>query len=378
MPPDEWGSTIQPAVSSLWYGPNNSSRRFYNFFSVRDSRGLCPTGWYVPKSADWLELIEFLGGAQVAGGKMKSTSGWWSDNMGGNGTNESGFTGEGTGSFDGDNRYMDEFYGHWMEDDPTNARYLLLSRYHGAAERRFTNPSSGLSVRCIRGPFPGCTDPAFQEYNPTSHLDDGSCSTPHVIGCADVEACNYDDNVTLPDESCFYPVAGSCDFQCGDDIVFEGYTYTTELIGGNCWFTQNLRNTPSVAPFMDGSGCGQPVTQVWGYYGGDVSEAQTMVQAGANVYYSSYYIDVENACPTGFRTPTSLELSSLSVEDIEISETTLLCWGETWDGISTYWYRDPEGQIGLYLLHHSGPSWEQGSSNSMDQYRLSHIKCVLD
>jgi len=50
---------------------------------------LCPVGWHVPSDDEWTELRDFLGGEDVAGGKMKSTSGW---NNSGNGTNESGFT----------------------------------------------------------------------------------------------------------------------------------------------------------------------------------------------------------------------------------------------------------------------------------------------
>ena len=44
----------------------------YNWYAVTDSRGLCPVGWRIPTEADWEELIDFLGGADIAGGKLKS------------------------------------------------------------------------------------------------------------------------------------------------------------------------------------------------------------------------------------------------------------------------------------------------------------------
>lgn len=44
----------------------------YNFYAVSDSRGLCPTGWRVPTDDDWEELVTFLGGEDIAGGKLKS------------------------------------------------------------------------------------------------------------------------------------------------------------------------------------------------------------------------------------------------------------------------------------------------------------------
>ena len=33
------------------------------------------------------------------------------------------------------------------------------------------------------GPPAGCTDPGFVEYNPMAVIDDGSCSTPVILGC---------------------------------------------------------------------------------------------------------------------------------------------------------------------------------------------------
>ena len=33
---------------------------------------VCPVGWHVPSNAEWNQLISYLGGSAVAGGKMKS------------------------------------------------------------------------------------------------------------------------------------------------------------------------------------------------------------------------------------------------------------------------------------------------------------------
>jgi len=63
----------------------------YNWASVNTGT-LCPTGWHVPTSTEWLSLTDNLGGVSVAGGKMKETgfSHWTSPNTGTN--NSSGFT----------------------------------------------------------------------------------------------------------------------------------------------------------------------------------------------------------------------------------------------------------------------------------------------
>lgn len=148
------GEAHQPAW--CYAEPNDpvSVKRFhklYNWYAVHDSRGLAPNGWHVPStSLEWADLTEFLGGEDMAGGKMKSTRGW----NNGNGTNESGFAG-----LPGGLRYANgtfEFVGsmgYWWSssDDPIGGvwgRYLdasnsKISRWEGHKE-------SGLSVRCVK------------------------------------------------------------------------------------------------------------------------------------------------------------------------------------------------------------------------------------
>ena len=42
----------------------------YNFFSIETGK-LCPTGWHVPSNAEWETLVDYLGGKETAGGKLK-------------------------------------------------------------------------------------------------------------------------------------------------------------------------------------------------------------------------------------------------------------------------------------------------------------------
>jgi uncharacterized protein (TIGR02145 family) len=61
-------------------------------------QGICPKGWHLPSAAEWTILFNNLGGAQVAGGAMKSTSPLWSaPNVGA--TNSSGFSALPAGNF---------------------------------------------------------------------------------------------------------------------------------------------------------------------------------------------------------------------------------------------------------------------------------------
>ncbi|MFN5208535.1 MAG: FISUMP domain-containing protein, partial [Bacteroidota bacterium] len=67
--------------------------KLYNWYAASDVRNLCPAGWHVPTDAEWTTLTTFLGGENVAGGKMKSTGTqyWLSPNAAAD--NSSGFSG---------------------------------------------------------------------------------------------------------------------------------------------------------------------------------------------------------------------------------------------------------------------------------------------
>lgn len=121
-------------------------------------QGIAPEGWHVPSRAEWLELIAFLGGNSVAGGKMKATGTdyWASPNTGA--TNSSGFNGKGCGVWDfGANDftnlwYYSEYWTSTMEDD-INAYFVSL----GYDTQEAYTPDQGmssrymyLSVRCIK------------------------------------------------------------------------------------------------------------------------------------------------------------------------------------------------------------------------------------
>ena len=94
-----------PATNGTWASNTTGAYCFYNgnisnFYNLNGAlynwravnRGnLCPTGWRVPSDEDWLTLIEYLGGASIAGGKLKKTGTdyWKAPNSGA--TNATGF-----------------------------------------------------------------------------------------------------------------------------------------------------------------------------------------------------------------------------------------------------------------------------------------------
>lgn len=60
----------------------------YNWYAVNTGK-LAPTGWHVASDAEWSILTSYLGGASVAGGKLKETDYWEDPNTGA--TNEASF-----------------------------------------------------------------------------------------------------------------------------------------------------------------------------------------------------------------------------------------------------------------------------------------------
>jgi uncharacterized protein (TIGR02145 family) len=84
----------KPVYGYLDNNPNNEYKygKIYNWYAIIDKRGLAPEGWKIPTVQDWETLINFLGGQEFAGEKMKSNSENW--NNFGFGNNSSGFSAE--------------------------------------------------------------------------------------------------------------------------------------------------------------------------------------------------------------------------------------------------------------------------------------------
>ena len=134
-----------PAQSLDEYG------RLYNWYSVDDVRGLCPSGWHVPTDGEWTVMTDELGGQSIAGGQMKTTYGWY---QGGNGTNSSGFSG-----LPGGFRFIGDGYfngagssGYWWSSSPNGSSAWSRNLNYGNEDvYRFSNNQRyGFSVRCVR------------------------------------------------------------------------------------------------------------------------------------------------------------------------------------------------------------------------------------
>jgi len=118
-------------------------------------QGVCPVGWHLPSNAEWTELIDYLGGASVAGGKLKETGTdhWSNPNTGA--TNESGFTALPGGERRADNNTtsLKNEYGFWWSATEISSVYVshvyIRNNYSNAYTSILTK-DYGFSVRCIK------------------------------------------------------------------------------------------------------------------------------------------------------------------------------------------------------------------------------------
>jgi uncharacterized protein (TIGR02145 family) len=164
--PTQWANLTTGAW--CWYNNDSATYaatygRLYNWYAVNDPRGLAPQGWHVPNEADWNKLVKYLDAAAdttcqgciqstVAGGAMKSTTGWISPNTGA--TNSSGFAG-----LPGGARYDDGtfdavgYYGVWWsasEYVTTSAWARALGYNVSHVGRYYYLKTIGFSVRVVR------------------------------------------------------------------------------------------------------------------------------------------------------------------------------------------------------------------------------------
>ncbi|MBN2016754.1 MAG: hypothetical protein JW794_01255 [Candidatus Cloacimonetes bacterium] len=145
-----------------WCSYNNSSMfdkvygHLYNWFTVKDDRGLAPEGWHVATLNEWQVLIEFLGGDGVAGGKLKEVGNthWNIPNTGA--TNESGFTalpgGYRSTYYDGEFFHLGYNAHFWMlqESSDMYAEYIHLHYDFPNVFISNEDKRDGFSVRCIK------------------------------------------------------------------------------------------------------------------------------------------------------------------------------------------------------------------------------------
>ena len=229
-----WQNTTEGAYAI--YNDNASNNilygKLYNWFAVNDSRGLCPIGWHEPSDEEWSLLINYLdpnadGGklVNIAGDKMKSTTGWNFPNSGAN--DVSGFSALPSGyrTFNlGECEFLGYFCSWWsnseIDSDYSWSRGLYYD--NSVAASSYDRKQNGFSVRCVRD-----TDLSIQN------------------GCTDGNACNFIAAATQDDGSCLYQNA-TCD---------DGNANTTyDVINASCQCAGTANDTLDIVIGQDYQG----------------------------------------------------------------------------------------------------------------------------
>jgi uncharacterized protein (TIGR02145 family) len=149
----EWSSQ---SLGAYCWSNNDISKKatygaLYNWYTLTDNRIVAPVGWHIPTDAEWTILTTFLGGDSIAGGKLKSTSGWFAE---GNGTDISGFNAIPVGFRDYEGNFLsplgDAVFWSLTEHDTDYAFFRSLYAQGNDIIRGTTYKREGLSVRCVQ------------------------------------------------------------------------------------------------------------------------------------------------------------------------------------------------------------------------------------
>jgi uncharacterized protein (TIGR02145 family) len=153
--PNQWANLTTGAWCYYNNDPANGAiyGKLYNWYAVNDPRGFAPEGWHVPSDVEWTTLATYLGGDNVAGGKMKEigTVHWPSPNSGA--TNSSGFTALPGGYLPNNTFYDIAQHGYWWsssEQNSTTAWYRTVFSGNTLTVRNTIAKVSGFSIRCIK------------------------------------------------------------------------------------------------------------------------------------------------------------------------------------------------------------------------------------
>lgn len=155
------GLDVDPGVGG-WMNYNNSEAngliygKLYNSYAVHDSRGLAPAGWRVATKDDFEILIEYLGGNDYAGGKLKQAGlqYWAEPNV--DGSDEYGFRAlpGGYSGPGGAGSYLGNYASFWTSTKigpGTDETFNYWVYYNNATIQRDSDfGRSGFSVRCVR------------------------------------------------------------------------------------------------------------------------------------------------------------------------------------------------------------------------------------
>ncbi|MEI7831182.1 MAG: FISUMP domain-containing protein, partial [Prolixibacteraceae bacterium] len=362
-----WANLTAPGY--CWYNNDettysNTFGALYNGYTVNTSK-VCPTGWHVPTDAECTILSSYLGGTNLAGGKLKETgtNHWPPPNT--EATNESGFTAVPIGmrSFSGSFGYIGKAAYWWScTDSFSTSNWIHYVGSDNNSEGR-TNSTfqNGVSIRCISGELAlptlitntisgissnsatsggtissdggtaittrgVCWSTTTTPTIANSKTSDGTGSgtlTSSITGLAagttyyvrayatNSAGTGYGNEVSFKTE--IAPIIFNSNKTYGSMSDVDGNTYKTVQIGTQLWMAENLKTTK----FKDGTGIPlvtdnsawvNLITPGYCWYSNDIKTYKDIFGA----LYNWYTVQANKLCPTGWHTPTVADLKVLT------------------------------------------------------------------
>lgn len=153
---DAWPNATNGAYT--WYYNDEAKYKatygaLYNWYAIETGK-LSPAGWHIPSDKEWATLIDFLGGINVAGRKLKETGTTHWKSLNSEATNASGFTALPGSYRNSDGRFGDiGFKGYWWSASKEAAYYawdFSISGDISNVTKDFHYIDLGFSVRCIK------------------------------------------------------------------------------------------------------------------------------------------------------------------------------------------------------------------------------------
>ncbi|MDR1811574.1 MAG: hypothetical protein LBQ87_01995 [Candidatus Fibromonas sp.] len=267
--------------------------RLYDWESAM---GACPEGWRLSNDDDWNTLRDFVGLSE-SGIKLKAASGWrdFSDHTNGNGTDDYGFSALPGGSCSADKKFQIDPGGEWWTTTARNEYgaffWKIIPYIDSPLQRTYQSKGNMISVRCLLG-------------------DDGGASEPYR-------------EIELVESSHATPVTDKRD---GIYKEYKAVTITTKRgntnLGTKTWMAQNLNYA------VEGSKC---------LFESDTTDREVVDE---NTPYCDTYGRLYNwntainACPKGWRLPSSDEWAALGRDVTKMRATS--GWNNNANGTNEY------------------------------------------
>lgn len=158
-----WMQTTGPA----WCFRNNDSSlnrpfgKFYNGYTVTDSRNVCPSGWHVPSYNEWVSMLTAIDpdlltnpteDSSAAALKSNGVNYWLAPNADAN--NHSGFSAVGADFRQDSSAIPQQHFGaYWWTSDMSglvSQWQVELSAFHSQSMLHSYGQTMGVSIRCIK------------------------------------------------------------------------------------------------------------------------------------------------------------------------------------------------------------------------------------